>query len=108
MKSRVDSPSEGLELLRSLFYTNYTDRAVDVAEHLERLNLTPEQNWERLEYLGFLHYRRGQYGRHAAARRNCSRRHRAAITKAAPILFSGFVTWKNGASPHPRRNSNKP
>lgn len=63
MKSRVDSPSEGLELLRSLFYTNYTDRAVDVAEHLERLNLTPEQNWERLEYLGFLHYRRGQYGK---------------------------------------------
>lgn len=48
-------------MVRSLFYANDTDKAVGIAEHLKRLNLTPEQNRERLEYLGFLYYRRGQY-----------------------------------------------
>lgn len=63
LNTRVDSPTEGLKLVRSLFYTNYTDKAVAIAEHLKRLDLTPEQDWERLEYLGFLYYRRGQFGK---------------------------------------------
>ena len=60
---RVEFATAGLEQVRRLFEANHTDESESLLKQLDRFQLSPEQEWVKLHYLGFICYRRKEYPR---------------------------------------------